>query len=150
MVEITRQPIRTISLQAGPGVAGSPYDTIFRMNDRAVRAIGQQLAAVGDQLHQEWTNRQSQRQSTLLHMLGPAQAPIGEILRDIKRQMGEAKCLSATVKAWFLGTMTGQRVFETPNSISFNSVRRTDWTKGAVVTVALVVLCSALWVDWKA
>lgn len=148
MVELTRQPIRAISLWAGPGETGTPFDTNFRINESAVRAIGQQLAVVGDQLYQEWTSRQVNRHPTLLHLLGPAQALTRAIHRDINSQMWDFKGLSATAKAWIAGTMSGQRILESPNWVS--SCKGTGWTRGAVVAVAVVALCCTLWIEWNA
>uniref|UniRef100_A0A3Q3GBC2 Uncharacterized protein n=1 Tax=Labrus bergylta TaxID=56723 RepID=A0A3Q3GBC2_9LABR len=70
MVELTRQPSRVVSLQAGPGEVGAGIQ--FDMNRRYT--IGRQLAIIGDQLDQEWASRRPNWQPAPLHILRPAQA----------------------------------------------------------------------------
>lgn len=157
MVEQTRRPSRVISLQAGPGGVGTPFDVNFRIDDRAARAFGRQLAVIGDQFNQEWTSRHHNWRPTALHMLRPAQALTRTIYRDIHNQIRDLQGLSAAVKAWIDSTASGQRIFRTEAWAtwvsSFKPVTCTDWTRGALVTMALVAvvtLCSALWVERNA
>lgn len=156
MVEQTRRPSRVISLQAGPGGVGTPFDLNFRIDDQAARAFGRQLAVMGDQFDQEWTSRQPNWRPTALHILRPAQALTRTIYRDIHNQIRDFQGLSAAVKAWIDSTASGQRIFRTEAwstwVSSFKPVTRTDWTRGVLVTMALVAavtLCSALWVERK-
>lgn len=157
MVEQTRRPSRVISLQAGPGGMGTPFDVNFRIDDRAARAFGRQLAVIGDQFYQERTSRQPNWRPTALHILRPAQALTRTIYRDIHNQIRDFQGLSAAVKAWIDSTASGQRIFIAEAWAawvsSFKPITCTDWTRGTLVTVALVAtvtLCSALWMEWKA
>lgn len=53
----------------------------YRVTDRAARAIGRQLAVIGDQLDHEWGSRRPNWLPTPLHMLRPAQALTRTIYR---------------------------------------------------------------------
>lgn len=53
----------------------------FRINDRAARAFGHQLAVIGDQLDREWTSRKPNWLPTPFHMLRPAHALTRTIYR---------------------------------------------------------------------
>ncbi|XP_040886529.1 bcl-2-interacting killer [Toxotes jaculatrix] len=159
MVEQTRRPSRVVSLQAGPGDVdpGTLFDVNLRVSDRRARAIARQLAAVGDQLDWEWTSRQPNRLPTLLHMLRPAQALTRTIYRDMHSQLWAFQGLSAAVKDWVVSTAPGQAILR-PDALtawvsSFKPITCTGWTRGALVTVALVAAVSlfgALWMQWKA
>ncbi|XP_059361296.1 bcl-2-interacting killer [Carassius carassius] len=52
MVEETRQPRNTTSLQAGPGEVD--HNTLYTINMRVSQLIGRQLAQIGDQLDYKW------------------------------------------------------------------------------------------------
>uniref|UniRef100_UPI0037E82983 bcl-2-interacting killer n=1 Tax=Semicossyphus pulcher TaxID=241346 RepID=UPI0037E82983 len=155
MVEQTRQPSRVVSLQAGPGEVGTGtlFDVNLRINDRAVRAVGRQLAVIGDQLDREWASRRPNWLPAPLHMLGPAQALTRTIYRDIHSQLWGFQGLSAAVKAWIASTVPGQGILRADAWVSsLKPVTCTGWTRGAWVTVALVAavtLFGALWVEWK-
>ncbi|XP_056224224.1 bcl-2-interacting killer [Seriola aureovittata] len=159
MVEQTRQPSRVVSLQAGPGEvdAGTLFDINLRINDRTARAFARQLAVIGDQLDREWTSRQPNWLPTPLHMLRPAQALTRTIYRDIHSQFWGFQGLSAAVKAWIASTAPGQGILRaeawTAWVSNFKVKTCTGWTRGALVTVALVAaltLFGALWKEWKA
>ncbi|XP_070785061.1 bcl-2-interacting killer [Enoplosus armatus] len=153
MVEQSRQPRRVVSLQAGPGEVDTLFDVNLRINDRAARVFGHQLAVIGDQLNQEWASRQPNWLPTPLHMLRPAQA----LTRNIYRQLWGFQGLSAAVKAWIASTAPGQGILRADAWAAWVSnlkpVTCTGWTRGALVTVALVAavtIFGALWVEWKA
>ncbi|XP_035529660.1 bcl-2-interacting killer isoform X2 [Morone saxatilis] len=159
MVEQTRQPSRVVSLQAGPGEVdiGTLFDMNLRINDRAARAFGRQLAVIGDQLDQEWANRQPNWLPTPLHMLRPAQALTRTIYRDFHSQLWGLQGLSAAVKAWIASTAPGQGILRADTWATwvsnFKPVTCAGWTRGALVTVALVAavtIFGALWMEWKA
>ncbi|XP_070848199.1 bcl-2-interacting killer [Chaetodon trifascialis] len=159
MVEQTRRPSRVVSLQAGPGEVdtGTLFEVNLRINNRAARAFGRQLAGIGDQLDREWASRQTSWLPTPLHMLRPAQALTWTIYRDIHSQLWGFQGLSAAVKAWIASTAPGQGTLRADGWAawvsSLRAVTCTGWTRGALVTVALVAavtVFSALWVEWKA
>ncbi|XP_041819835.1 bcl-2-interacting killer [Chelmon rostratus] len=159
MVEQTRQPSRVVSLQAGPGEVdtGTLFEVNLRINDRAARAFGHQLAIIGDQLNREWASRQPNWLPTPLHMLRPAQALTRTIYRDIHSQLWGFQGLSAAVKAWIASTAPGQGILRADGWAAWVSnlkpVTCAGWTRGALVTVALVAavtIFGALWVEWKA
>ncbi|XP_070710224.1 bcl-2-interacting killer [Pempheris klunzingeri] len=159
MVEQTRQPSRVVSLQAGPGEVdtGTLFDVNLRINERAARAFGRQLAAIGDQLAWEWASRQQNWLPTPLHMLRPAQALTRTIYRDVRSQIWGLQGLSAAVKAWMASTAPGQGILRADTWAAWVSnlkpVKCTGWTRGALVTVALVAavtIFGALWMEWKA
>ncbi|KAM6961585.1 bcl-2-interacting killer [Tautogolabrus adspersus] len=155
MVEQTRQPRRVVSLQAGPGEVwtGTQFDVNRRANDRAVRAIGRQLAVIGDQLDQEWASRRPNWLPAPLHILRPAQALTRTIYRDIHSQLLGFQGLSAAVKAWIASTVPGQGILRADAWVSsLKPVTCTGWTRGALLSVALVAtvtMCGALWVEWR-
>ncbi|TDG96628.1 hypothetical protein EPR50_G00230670 [Perca flavescens] len=147
MVEQTRQPSRVVSLQAGPGEVDTDtlVDVNLRINDRAARAFGQQLALIGDQMDWEWASRQLNWLPTPLHVLRPAQALTRTIYRDIHNQLWGFRGLSAAVKAWIASTA--------PGLSNLKPVTCAGWARGALVTVALlaaVTILGALWVEGKA
>ncbi|TKS90779.1 hypothetical protein D9C73_024912 [Collichthys lucidus] len=159
MVEQTRQPSRAVALQAGPGEVdpGTLLDVNFRVTDRAARAIGRQLAVIGDQLHHEWGIRRPNWLPTPLHMLRPAQALTRTIYRDIHNQLWGFQGLSAAVKAWIASTGPGQGILRADAWAAwvptFKPVTCAGWTRGALLTIALVTAVSifgALWMEWKA
>lgn len=159
MVEQTRQLSLVVSLQAGPGEVdtGTQFDVNLRINDRAARACGRQLAVIGDQLDREWASRRRDWPPTPLHMLRPAQALTRTIYRDIQSQLWSFQGLSAAVKAWIASTAPGQGILRADAWAAwvshFKPVTCTGWTRGALVTVALVAavtIFSALWEEWKA
>eukprot|EP00064_Thunnus_orientalis_P022775 superscaffoldBa00007990_g22994 len=156
MVELTRKPSRVVSLQAGPGDVdtGTLSDVNLRINDRAARVFGRQLAVIGDQLDQEWASRQLNWLPTPLHMLRPAQALTRTIYRDIHSQLWGFQGLCAAVKAWIASTAPGQGILRSEAWVStFKPATCTGWTRGALVTVALVAavaIFGALWVEGKA
>ncbi|KAI3366711.1 hypothetical protein L3Q82_009381, partial [Scortum barcoo] len=159
MVEHTRQPSRVVSLQAGPGEAetGALFDVNLRINDRAARVFGRQLAVIGDQLDREWASKQPNWLPTPLHMLRPAQALTRTIYRDIHNQLWGMQGLSAAVKAWIVSTAPGQGVLRADAWAAWVSMLKpvtcTGWTRGALVTVALVAavtIFSALWAEREA
>lgn len=159
MVEQSRQPSRVVSPQAGSGEVDTNtlFDVNLRINDRAARAFGRQLAVIGDQLDQEWASRQPNWLPIPLHVLRPAQALTRTIYRDIHSQLWGFQGLSAAVKAWVASSVPGQGILRVdawgawvPN---LKPVTCTGWTRGALVAVALVAavtIFSALWVEWKA
>ncbi|XP_034719811.1 bcl-2-interacting killer isoform X1 [Etheostoma cragini] len=147
MVEQTREPSRVVSLQAGPGEVDTDtlFDVSLRINDQAARAIGQQLALIGDQMDREWTSRQLNWLPTPLDVIRPAQALTRTIYRDIHNQLWGFQGMSAAVKAWIESTA--------PGVSNLKPVTCTGWARGALVTVALlaaVTILGALWVEWKA
>ncbi|XP_071391560.1 bcl-2-interacting killer [Centroberyx affinis] len=157
MVEQTRQPSRVVSLQAGPGEADAPalFDVNFRINDRAARVIGHQLAVIGDRLDRDWASRRPNRLPTPLHMLRPAQALTRTIYRDIQNQSWGFQGLSAAVKAWLVAA-PGQGIVRAEAWAAWVSniqpVNCTGWTTGVLLTVALVAtvtVCTAIWTEWK-
>lgn len=159
MVEQTRQQSRAVSLQAGPGEVdtGTLFDVNRRVNERAARAVGRQLVVIGDQLDREWASRELNWLPAALHMLRPAQALTRTIYRDIHSQLWGFQGLSAAVKAWIASTAPGQGIFRADTWAAWVSnlkpVTCTGWTRGALVTVALVAAVTvfgALWVEWKA
>ncbi|KAF7644594.1 hypothetical protein LDENG_00219430 [Lucifuga dentata] len=152
MVEQRRQQNRVVSLQAGPGEVDAA--TLFRINDRAARTIGRQLAVIGDQLDRDRASRQPNWLPTPLHMLRPAQALTRTIYRDLQNQSWSLKGLSAAVKAWIAATVPGQGIYRAEAWAAWisNFETCTGWTGGLLVTVALVAtvtICTALWVEWK-
>lgn len=159
MVEQTRRPSRAVSLQAGPGVGDTSTlsDVNLRINDRAARVFGRQLAVIGDQLDREWASREPNWLPTPLHLLRPAQALTHTIYRDLHGQFWGFQGLSAAVKAWIASTVPGQGILRaealTAWASNFNPGSCTGWTRGALVTVALVAAVSilgALWMEQKA
>ncbi|XP_033470820.1 bcl-2-interacting killer [Epinephelus lanceolatus] len=159
MVEQTRQQSRVVSLQAGPGEVDTDtlFDMNLRINDRAAQAFGRQLAVIGDQLNGEWASRQPNWLPTPLHMLRPAQALTRTIYRDVRSQLWGLQGLSAAVKAWIASTAPGKGILRADAWAAWVSnlkpVTCTGWTRGALVTVALVAavtIFSALWMEWKA
>ncbi|KAK9525768.1 hypothetical protein VZT92_016450 [Zoarces viviparus] len=159
MVEQTRQPSRVVHPQAGPGDVDTDtlFDVNLRINDRAARAFGHQLAVIGDQLDREWTGRPPNWLPTPLHMLRPAQALTRTIYRDIHSRLWGFQGLSAAVKAWIASTAPGQGILRADAWAAWVSslkpVTCTGWTRGALVTAALVAavtIFGALWVEWKA
>ncbi|CAJ1054793.1 bcl-2-interacting killer [Xyrichtys novacula] len=155
MVEQTRQQSRMVSLQAGPGEVGT--STLFvgnsRINRRAVRAVGRQLAMIGDQLDQEWASRHPDWPLAPLHILRPAQALTRTIYRDIHSQMLGFKGLSAAVKAWLESTVPGLGILRADAWVSSLMPESCPgWTRGALVTVALVAavtILGALQMEWR-
>ncbi|CAK6950084.1 bcl-2-interacting killer [Scomber scombrus] len=156
MVEQTRQPSRVVSLQAGPSEVdtGTLSDMNLRINSRAARVFGRQLAVIGDQLDQERASRQLNWLPIPLHILRPAQALTRNIYRDIHSQLWSFQGLSAAVKAWIASTAPGQGILRSETWVSnFKAATCTGWTRGALVTVALVAavtIFSALWMEGKA
>lgn len=157
MVEQTRQPSRVVSLQAGPGEvdAGSLFDENLRIRDRAARAVGRQLAVIGDQLDREWTSRLPNMPLTPLHLLRPAQALTRNIYRDIHSQLWSFQGLSAAVKAWIASSAPGQGILRAEALTAWVSTLKpvtcTGWTR--LVTVALVAavtVLGALWMEQDA
>ncbi|XP_069571895.1 bcl-2-interacting killer isoform X1 [Brachyistius frenatus] len=154
MVEQTRRPSRVVSLQAGPGEVdtGTLSDVNLRISDRAARVFGRQLAAFGDQLDREWTSRQLNW--THLRLLRPAQALTRTIYRDIHAQLWGLQGLSAAVKAWIASAAPGRGVLRAEALTAWVSavkpVAGAGWTRGALVTVALVAavtIFGALWME---
>ncbi|XP_033989533.1 bcl-2-interacting killer [Trematomus bernacchii] len=155
MVEQTRQPRRVVSLQAGPGEGDTDVllDVNLRINDRAVRAFGSQLAAIGDQMDREWAGRRTPWLPPPLHMLRPAQALTRTIYRDIHRQLWGLQGLSAGVKAWIESTAPGQGILRADAWAAWVSnlkpVACAGWTRGALGTVALVAAVAIFTAMWK-
>ncbi|XP_034529897.1 bcl-2-interacting killer [Notolabrus celidotus] len=155
MVEQTRQLSRVVTLQAGPGEAGtsSAFDVNFRINDRAARVVGHQLAVIGDQLVREQASRHPNWPLAPLHLLRPAQALTRTIYRDIHSQILGFQSLSAAVKAWIESSVPGQGMLRADAWVSsLKPVTCTGWTRGALVAVAVVAAVTtlgALWVEWK-
>ncbi|XP_040927990.1 bcl-2-interacting killer [Betta splendens] len=152
MVEQTRQQPRVISLQAGPG----EVDTgTVRINGRAAQEVGRQLAIIGDQFNRRWSNNQP-HWPPVLHLMRPAQALTRTIYRDIHSQLWSFQGLSAAVKAWIVSTTPGQGTLRaeawTAWVSSCTGAACTGWTRGALVTVALVAAVSVVttvWMEWK-
>nr|XP_046235120.1 bcl-2-interacting killer [Scatophagus argus] len=150
MVEQTRQPSRVVSLQAGPGEVdtGTVFDVNLRVNDRAARALGRQLAVIGDQLAREWASREPNWLPTALHMLRPAQALTRTIYRDIHSQLWGFQGLSAAVKAWIVSSAPGQGILRGDTwaawVANFKRAACPGWTRGVLVTVALVAAVTLL------
>ncbi|XP_076014990.1 bcl-2-interacting killer [Genypterus blacodes] len=158
MVEQIRLQNRVISFRAGPGEADAAIllNMNRRFNDRAARTIGRQLAVIGDRLDCERTSRQPTWLRTPLHMLRPAQALTRTIYRDLQNQFGGFQGLSAAVKAWIAATVPGQGIHRADTWAAWLSNLQpetcTGWTRGLLVTLALVAtvsVCTALWVEWK-
>ncbi|XP_053271240.1 bcl-2-interacting killer [Pleuronectes platessa] len=158
MVKQSRQPSPVVPLQAGPGEGdtGGLLDVNLRIGDGTSRAFARQLAAIGDQMDREWTSRRRNRLPTPLRMLRPAQVLTRTMYRDFHNQLWGFQGLSAAVKSWILSTAPGQGLFRaeawTDWVSSFKPITSTDWTRGALVTVALVAavtLLGALWMEWK-
>ncbi|XP_069376273.1 bcl-2-interacting killer [Paralichthys olivaceus] len=158
MVKQSRQPSPVVPLQAGPGEAdtGGLFDVNFRINERTSRALARQLAAIGDQMDREWTSRRPNRLPTPLRMLRPAQALTRNMYRGFHNQLWGFQGFSAAVKAWIVSTAPGQGLLRaeawTDWISSFKPITCTDWTRGALVTVALVAavtLLGTLWMEWK-
>lgn len=197
-----------------------PVCSSYRINDRAARTIGRQLAVIGDRLDWDRASRRPNWLRTPLHMLRPAQALTRTIyryknyyhslyyyslissfyslllskcgcslslsLRDLQNQFGGFQSLSAAVKAWIAASVPGQGIhradawaawvtimvlsyfLEFSSKCNVNIVyvwltiscllsqvanlqpeTCTGWTRGLLVTVALVTICTALWVEWK-
>ncbi|KAK1906579.1 hypothetical protein KUDE01_008975 [Dissostichus eleginoides] len=153
MVEQTRQPRRVVSLQAGPGEGDTDVllDVNLRINDRAARAFGCQLAAIGDQMDREWAGRRTPWLPPPLHMLRPAQALTRTIYRDIHRQLWGFQGLSAGVKAWIESTAPGQGILRADAWAAWVSnlkpVACAGWTRalGTVALVAAVAIFTAMW-----
>ncbi|XP_041833604.1 bcl-2-interacting killer [Melanotaenia boesemani] len=159
MVEQTRRPVHVVSLQAGPGEVdtGTVFDVNLRISARAARAFGHQLAVIGDQMDREWASRGPNGPLTPLHLLRPAQTLTQTIYRDIHRKLWGFQGLFGAVKAWIESTLPGQGIVR-PGALpalvpSLKPVPCTGWTRGALVTVALVAAVSvfgALWIERKA
>ncbi|XP_038594997.1 bcl-2-interacting killer isoform X1 [Micropterus salmoides] len=170
MVEQSRQLSRVVSPQAGSGEVDTNtlFDVNLRINDRAARAFGRQLAVIGDQLDREWASRQPNWLPIPLHVLRLAQALTRTIYRDIHSQLWGFQGLSAAVKAWVASSVPGQGILRVDAwgawvtllhllygimVSNLKPVTCTGWTRGALVAVALVAavtIFSALWVEWKA
>ncbi|XP_068442461.1 bcl-2-interacting killer [Clinocottus analis] len=159
MVEQTRRPSHIVSLQAGPGEvdADALLDVNLRLNNRAARDFGRQLAVMGDQLDREWAGRRPNWLPNALHMLRPAQALTRSIYRDVRSQLWALQGPSAAVKAWIASTAPGHGILRADAWATWVSslkpVACTGWTRGALVTVALVAavtIFGALWVEGKA
>lgn len=157
MVAQIREPRRVVSFQAGPGEvdAGPLFDVNLRVNDRAARAIGRQLAVIGDQLDQEWASREPNWPPAPLHMLRSTQALTRIIYRDLHSQLRGFKGLSAAVKDWMASTVPGQRMFRADAWADWvsNCKACTGWARRALVTVVLVAavtIFGALWMEQKA
>lgn len=153
MVEQTRQPSHVVSFQAGPGGVDTEalFDVSLRINNRAARAFGRQLAVIGDQLDREWASRPPNWLPTPLQILRPARELTRTIYRDIHSQLWGLQGLSAALKAWIVSTAPGQGILRADTWAAWVSslkpVTCTGWTRGALVTVALVAaVISALWV----
>uniref|UniRef100_A0A3P9M856 Uncharacterized protein n=1 Tax=Oryzias latipes TaxID=8090 RepID=A0A3P9M856_ORYLA len=82
MVEQTRRQIHAVSLQAGPGVvdAGALFDMNLRY-DHATRAVGRQLAAIGDQMVRDLASREPTWPPVPVNLFRPAQMLTRSIYR---------------------------------------------------------------------
>ncbi|XP_078797713.1 bcl-2-interacting killer [Oryzias latipes] len=158
MVEQTRRQIHAVSLQAGPGVvdAGALFDMNLRLSDHATRAVGRQLAAIGDQMVQDLASREPTWPPVPVNLFRPAQMLTRSIYRDINRQLWSFQDLFAALKGWITSTTAGPRTFRaaalTAWVSGFNTSACAGWTRGALVTVALVAAVStfgALCIEWK-
>ncbi|KAM9845637.1 bcl-2-interacting killer [Aulostomus maculatus] len=155
MVEQTRQPKHVVSLQAGPGDVDTLFDVNLRISDQSARIFGRQLAAIGDQLDRERASRQPNWFPAPLHMLRPAQALTRTIYRDVHLQFWGFRGASVAVKSWMASTGQGAQGAEARAALesSFRPVTSGDWTRGALLTAALVaalILAGASWLEWKA
>ncbi|MED6257113.1 hypothetical protein ATANTOWER_011416 [Ataeniobius toweri] len=154
MVEQTTRPNRAVTLQAGPGEV---VDVNLRIRDRAARVIGRQLAVIGDHLDQDFARRDPNWPPTPLNLLRPARTLTRIIYRDLHSQLWGFQGLLAPVKAWIVSTTPGQGNLRAETITawvsSFKAVTCPGWTRGALMTVALVTAASifgALWVEEKA
>ncbi|KAM6895934.1 bcl-2-interacting killer [Xenentodon cancila] len=159
MVEQTRRQNHAVSLRAGPGEVdtGTLSDMNLRISDRAARACGRQLAIIGDQMVWERAQRDPTWQPIPLHLLRPAQTLRRTIYRDIQSQFWGFQSLFAAVKAWIVSTTPGQGILRTEAFTArvshLKPVLCAGWTRGALMTVALVATVSmfgALWMEGKA
>ncbi|XP_068163122.1 bcl-2-interacting killer [Antennarius striatus] len=146
MVEQTRQLHRVVSLQAGPGEVDS--DVNLRVNGRAARVIGRQLAAIGDHLNQKWIGRQPNWLPSPLQVLRPAETLTRTFYRDIHSQLWGFHGLSAALKSWIMSTDPGQGGLKVATwaawASHFKPVICPGWTGGTLVTVALVAAVTFL------
>lgn len=154
MVERSRRPSRAVTLQAGPGEA---VDVNLRIRDRAARVVGQQLAVIGDHLNQEWARRDPNWPPTPLCLLRPARTLTRIIYRDFQGQPWGFRSLLAPVKAWIVSTTPGQVNFRAETITAWVSslkvVTCPGWTRGALMTVALLAAASilgGLWLEEEA
>ncbi|CAG5927473.1 unnamed protein product [Menidia menidia] len=154
MVEQTRRANHVVSLQAGPGEVDTGTQFDLRIHDRAARAFGQQLAFIGDQMDREWTSREPNWPPAPMHLLRPAQILTRTIYRDIHSQFWGFQGLGAAVKAWIESTSPWHWTLRTESFTTWVSKVKPascgGWTRGAVVTVALVAAGShfvTLWME---
>ncbi|XP_046873700.1 bcl-2-interacting killer isoform X1 [Hypomesus transpacificus] len=158
MVAQTRQS-SVISLQAGPSEVdnSSLFDANLRMNVREIRAIGQQLAEIGDRLNREWAERSNPAQwPPALLMARPAQALTRDIYRGIRGPFWGIRSWSAVMKACGVGAWASQDTLSAEAWAAWVSsiqhVNCTGWSTRVLVAVALVAtatICTAFWEKWK-
>ncbi|KAM4712148.1 bcl-2-interacting killer [Anableps anableps] len=143
MVEQTRHPNRAVTLRAGPGEV---VDVNLRIRDRAARVVGRQLAVIGDHLDQEWARRDPNWPPTPQYLLRPAWTLTRIIYRDFHNQLWGFQSLLAPVKAWIGSTTPGQGNLRAETMIawvtSVKAVACPGWTRGALMTVALLAAAS--------
>ncbi|KAM4523501.1 bcl-2-interacting killer [Fundulus diaphanus] len=154
MVEQSRRPYRAVTLQAGPGEV---VDVNLRVRDRAARVVGRQLAVIGDHLDQEWARRDHDWPPTPLYLLRPARTLIRIIYRDLRSQLWGFQGLLAPVKAWIVSTTPGQGNLRAQTMTAlvsgFKAATCPCWTRGGLVTVALLAAASifgGLWMEEEA
>ncbi|XP_072233729.1 bcl-2-interacting killer [Leuresthes tenuis] len=159
MVEQTRRPTHVVSIQAGPGEVdtGIPFDVNLRISNRAAQAFGRQLAVIGDQMDREWAIREPYWPLAPIHLLRPAQTLTRTIYRDIHSQLWGFQGLFTAVKAWIVSTSPWQGILRTESLTTWvanvEPAPCSGWTRGALVTVALVAAVSifgALWMEGEA
>ncbi|XP_054910713.1 bcl-2-interacting killer [Poeciliopsis prolifica] len=143
MVEQTRRPNRAVTLQAGPGEVA---DGSLRIRDRAARVVGRQLAEIGDLLNQDWARRDPNRPPTPLYLLGPARTLTRIIYRDLHNQLWGFQNLWSPVKAWIVSTTSRPGNLRAEAKATWVSslkvVACLGWTRGALMTVALLAAAS--------
>ncbi|XP_075886192.1 bcl-2-interacting killer [Nelusetta ayraudi] len=143
MVEQTRQRIQVVSLQAGPGEVDTSilFGLNLRISDQAARAVGRQLAVIGDELEREWAGREPQWPPAPLHLLRPAHELTRIVYQDIHRQLWNIQGLSAAAKAWIASAAHGKGTIRADSWAAMVSRCKPStcpgWTKGVLVTAAL-------------
>ncbi|XP_056133445.1 bcl-2-interacting killer isoform X2 [Lampris incognitus] len=154
MVQETRWPSRVISLRAGPAEVDTATLSDVRSAYRATRTIGRQLAAIGDRLDRDWGKRLPNRLPAPLHMLRPVQTLTRTVFRDIQSFLWGFQGLPAAAKAQLAATTAGQELLIAEAWAAWMSniqpLKCTGWTRGVLVTVALVATVTifpAVWVE---
>ncbi|XP_036066060.1 bcl-2-interacting killer [Oryzias melastigma] len=154
MVEQTRRQNHVVSLQAGPGEVdgGALFDVNLRLSNNVTRAVGRQLAVIGDQMMRDLASREPTWPAVPINLFRPAQVLTRTIYRDIHRQLWSFQDLFAALKVWITSTPTGPRTFRDETLTALAAGFNAGWTRGALVAAALVAAVStfgALCIEWK-